>query len=372
MASNRELLLTRRYFFGKASAGLGIAALANLLGSDLGAAELGAAAPGPNAGLPGLPHFTPKAKRVIYLFQSGGPSQMELFDYKPRLHDMARTELPDSVRMGQRLTGMTSTQTSFPVAPSLFKFQQHGNSGAWVSELMPHFAKVSDDICFIKSMYTEAINHDPAVTFFQTGFQLAGRPVDRRLALVWAGQRKQRPPGIRGDDLAGKRQSERSAAGRPAVGQRILADEVSGREVPLAGRSGALSVQSRGFHARAAPAIHRRSRAVESTRTRRVRRSRDRDAHRAVRNGVQDANFGAGAGGSVEGAGAYLRAVRTGRTQARHVRGELFARAPAGRARSPLRPALSPRLGPAHESALRRSRGRRRTRIRHAPRWYRI
>src|ERR1700676_2697131 len=133
MASNRELLLTRRYFFGKTSAGLGIAALTNLLGSDRAASELGASAPGPNAGLPGLPHFTPKAKRVIYLFQSGGPSQMELFDYKPRLRDLAGTELPESIRNGQRLTGMSATQSTFPVVPSKFQFAQHGDSGAWVS-----------------------------------------------------------------------------------------------------------------------------------------------------------------------------------------------------------------------------------------------
>src|SRR5882724_7303383 len=164
----REQFLTRRHFFGKASAGLGIAALSGLLGEDLKAAG--------NDGLPGLPHFTPTAKRVIYLFQSGAPSQMDLFDYKPRLAEFARQELPESVRMGQRLTGMTSTQTSFPVAPSVFQFRQHGQSGAWVSELMPHVAKAADDLCFIKSVYTEAINHDPAVTFFQTGFQLAGRP----------------------------------------------------------------------------------------------------------------------------------------------------------------------------------------------------
>jgi hypothetical protein len=157
-------LLTRRYFFGKASAGLGIAALSSLLKADQGSA------------VPGLPHFPPTAKRVIYLFQSGAPSQMELFDHKPRLKDLTGTELPDSVRSGQRLTGMTSGQTSFPVVPSLFRFERRGNSGAWVSELMPHTAKVADDLCFIKSMYTEAINHDPAVTFFQTGFQLAGRP----------------------------------------------------------------------------------------------------------------------------------------------------------------------------------------------------
>jgi len=158
-------LLTRRYFFGKASAGLGIPALSSLLyaGEDAG-------------GLPGLPHIPPTAKRVIYLFQSGAPSQMELFDYKPKLKDLATTELPESVRGGQRLTGMTSGQTSFPIAPSLFQFRQHGDSGAWVSELMPNLAKVADDLCFIKSMHTEAINHDPAVTFFQTGFQLAGRP----------------------------------------------------------------------------------------------------------------------------------------------------------------------------------------------------
>jgi len=157
--------LTRRYFFGKAAAGLGTAALASLLHAD----ESGGA-------MPGIPHFPPTAKRVIYLFQSGAPSQMDLFDYKPRLQNLAKTELPDSIRGGQRLTGMTSGQTSFPVAPSIFPFQQYGNSGAWVSSLMPNLAKVSDDLCFVKSMYTEAINHDPGVTFCQTGFQIAGRP----------------------------------------------------------------------------------------------------------------------------------------------------------------------------------------------------
>jgi uncharacterized protein DUF1501 len=126
--------------------------------------------------LPGLPHFAPKAKRVIYLFQSGAPSQMELFDHKPKLKDLRATELPESIRQGQRLTGMTATQTSFPVAPSLFQFAQYGKSGAWISELMPHTAKIADELCFIKSMNTDAINHDPAITFFQTGFQLAGRP----------------------------------------------------------------------------------------------------------------------------------------------------------------------------------------------------
>jgi hypothetical protein len=166
-------ILTRRDFFGRSATGIGAAALASLLNDDL------AAAPAPaNAvtGLPGLPHFPPKAKRVIYLFQSGAPSQMDLFDYKPRLQDLRGTDLPDSIRRGQRLTAMTATQDRFPIAPSMFRFARHGRSGAWVSDLMPHMARVADELCFIKSMHTEAINHDPAITFFQSGAQLAGRP----------------------------------------------------------------------------------------------------------------------------------------------------------------------------------------------------
>ena len=168
------LQLTRRHFFGRSASGIGMTALAGLLGEDLRAEN----SPGKKAhgGLPGLPHFAPKAKRVIYLFQSGGPSQMELFDYKPRLTEFQGHDLPDSVRMGQRLTGMSATQSSFPVVPSKFQFAQHGRSGAWVSELMPYTAKAADQLTFIKSLHTEAINHDPAVTFIQTGAQIAGRP----------------------------------------------------------------------------------------------------------------------------------------------------------------------------------------------------
>ena len=122
------------------------------------------------------PTLPPRVKRIIYLFQSGGPSQMDLFDHKPVLQNIRASELPDSIRQGQRFTGMTATQSSFPVAPSMFKFARHGNSQAWVSDLLPHTAKIVDDLCFIRTMKTEAINHDPAITFFQTGFQLAGRP----------------------------------------------------------------------------------------------------------------------------------------------------------------------------------------------------
>src|SRR2546425_10491536 len=176
---NTGLLVTRRHFFSLNAAGIGTAVLATLLDGDLLRAESAAnqePADRPFPGLPGIPHFPPKAKRVIWLFQSGGPSQMDLFDYKPALKERRGQELPGSIRMGQRLTGMTATQDSLPVAPSIFKFAQYGKSGAWVSELMPYTTKVVDDLCFIKSVNTDAINHDPAVTFFQTGAQIAGRP----------------------------------------------------------------------------------------------------------------------------------------------------------------------------------------------------
>jgi hypothetical protein len=164
--------ITRRHFFSRTSTGIGIAALGSLLAEDgFAAAETSA-----TGGLPGLPHFTPKAKRVVFLHQSGGPSQMDLFDYKPSLDKLAASELPGSVRMGQRITGMTSGQSSFPVARSIFKFERHGQSGAWVSELLPNIAKITDDITIIKTMNTDAINHDPAITFIQSGSQQPGRP----------------------------------------------------------------------------------------------------------------------------------------------------------------------------------------------------
>lgn len=170
-----ELHLTRRQLFGRMSRGIGAAALASLLKNDLFAAQ-DAARDAKTGGLVGLPHFAPKAKRLIFLHQSGGPSQLDLFDYKPELRKHAGIDLPDSVRMGQRITGMTSGQSSFPVTPSIFRFSQHGQSGAWVSELLPHTAEIVDDLTIIKTMHTDAINHDPAITFIQTGFQQPGRP----------------------------------------------------------------------------------------------------------------------------------------------------------------------------------------------------
>jgi hypothetical protein len=159
----------RRLFLRRSGIGLGAAAIA-MLNGDLARANSLPRAAGATS------HFPGKAKRVIYLFQSGAPSQFELLDYKPQLVDKQGEDLPESIRQGQRLTGMTANQTKFPVAPSIFKFARHGNAGTEISELLPFTARVVDDICVLRSVHTEAINHDPAMTFCQTGSQLAGRP----------------------------------------------------------------------------------------------------------------------------------------------------------------------------------------------------
>jgi hypothetical protein len=165
---NHFLHLNRRSFLAKTAIGIGSLALGSLLDAcERGETEAVNAL---------LPHFAPKAKRVIYLFQSGAPSQLELFDWKPKLREMHGQELPASVRQGQRLTGMTANQTNFPLIGSKIDFKQYGSNGTWVSDLMPHTAKIVDELCIIQSMHTEAINHDPAVTFFQTGNQQPGRP----------------------------------------------------------------------------------------------------------------------------------------------------------------------------------------------------
>lgn len=165
MRAETALGLTRREFFGRAARGIGGVALASLLPSW-------ALGQGASSRL----HHPAKAKRIIYLFQAGGPAQQDLFDYKPLLNKMHGEPLPPAIRQGQRLTAMSANQGVIPLAGSPFKFEQHGQSGAWFSELLPHLSGVSDDLCFVRSMFTEAINHDPAITFFQTGSELAGRP----------------------------------------------------------------------------------------------------------------------------------------------------------------------------------------------------
>jgi uncharacterized protein (DUF1501 family) len=171
---------SRRAFLSKLGLGFGGIALSDLLARESQAGDESQKNVAPRgdviAGALGKPHFEPKVKRVIYLFQSGGPSQLETFDYKPKLNEMQGQPLPDSVRNGQRLTGMSGNQAILPLAGSIFPFAQHGKSGAWISDLLPHTAKMVDELAIIRSMYTEAINHDPAITFLQTGNQIAGRP----------------------------------------------------------------------------------------------------------------------------------------------------------------------------------------------------
>lgn len=176
------LAMNRRHFFKSTAAGIGSMALAQLMGGKV----LG------NSGT----NFAPKAKRIIYLFQSGGPAQQDLFDYKPLLNKMNGEELPEEVRAGQRLTGMSVNQSSLPLAGSHFKFGQYGESGTWLSELLPHHQKIADEICVIKSMYTEAINHDPAITFFQTGSQIAGRPSLGSWLMYGLGSENENLPGF--------------------------------------------------------------------------------------------------------------------------------------------------------------------------------
>ncbi|NBU35268.1 MAG: DUF1501 domain-containing protein [Bacteroidetes bacterium] len=163
--------VTRRHFLGKLSVGIGSVALGSLLTKDLFTPKSLE-----DSIMAGIPHFAPKAKRVIYLFQNGAPSQLETFDYKPLLNKMVGQELPPSIRGDQRLTGMTAGQEKFPLVGSKFAFNQYGQNGTWISEIFPNIAKMADDICVIKTIHTEAINHDPALTFFQTGAQQGNRP----------------------------------------------------------------------------------------------------------------------------------------------------------------------------------------------------
>ena len=190
----KRIVMTRRRLFGLSASGIGTAALGTLLNQDASAASSDRNPK--TGGLIGLPHFPGKAKRVIFLHQSGAPSQLDLFDYKPQLKKFHSSELPDSIRNGQRITGMTSGQTSFPVASTIFKFAQHGKSGTWLSELLPYTSKIVDEITIIKSMHTDAINHDPAITFIQTGSQQPGRPSIGSWASYGLGSENQNLPGF--------------------------------------------------------------------------------------------------------------------------------------------------------------------------------
>ena len=315
-----QTLLSRRRFLKRSSTGLGAAAVATLFRDDLLA--MGAGAPAEAVGgLPGLPHFAPKAKRVIYLFQGGAPSQHELWDYKPKLADLYGTDLPDSVRQGQRLTPMTASQAGFPIVPSKFKFARHGESGAWISELMPHTAKVADELCFIKTMHTEAINHDPGMTFLQTGNPLAGRPSVGAWLSYGLGSMNQDLPTFvvmvssRGGNQVYDRLWGNGFLPSEYQGVKFLS---TGDPVLYLSNPGGVDRSAR---RRFLDALGQAQPAGPGG----VRRPGDGHAHRPVRDGLPHAGLGAGAHRPVGRAGVDLRALRARFEDARDVRGQLPA-----------------------------------------------
>ena len=259
------LFVTRRHFFSKMAGGLGGLALGSLLSNKAAAA--------------GIPAFAPKAKRVIYLFMSGGPAQHDLFDDKPLLRERNGEPLPDSVRAGQRLTGMSGNQAILPLAGSHFKFSPYGKNGTQLSELLPHTGGVIDDLCLIRSMFTEAINHDPAMTFFQTGSQIAGRPSIGSWIHYGLGSINENLPAF---VVLVDQEADRPTALRPPLGQRFPRFALSGRALLLRQGTGFLSHQS-GRHLR-----HRPPRAARQTRRSQPpllperTRPRNRVAHRPV------------------------------------------------------------------------------------------
>jgi hypothetical protein len=286
------LLETRRQLFHRAAYGIGAAALGSLLNPAIFADQTGSNPR--HGGLEGIPHFAPKAKRVIYLLQSGAPSQVDLLDYKASLEKLHMTELPDSVRSGQRLTGMTSGQKTFPVIKSPWKFVQCGKSGTWLSELLPHMATVADDICVIKikSMHTEAINHDPGITFFQTGHQQPGRPsIGAWLSYGLGSQAENLPAFV---VLLNKNTYNQAQP---------IYDRLWGSGFRPTRPPWALFERPWRDRRRTAPRHARSTRQAERPARSRDWRSGNHDPDRAVRNGVPHADFGARTRRSIQRAG---------------------------------------------------------------------
>ena len=281
---------------------------------------------------------------------AGGPSQLETFDYKPMLTERNGEELPDSVRHGQRLTGMSGNQASLPLAGSQFEFGQHGGNGAWVSDLLPHTAKIVDDLCIVRSMFTEAINHDPAITFFQTGSQLAGRPSMGAWVHYGLGSDNENLPAF-----VVLISSDRGKADQPLYdrlwGSGFLPTQHQGVKF-RSGKDPVLYLANPdGVHAREPPAMLDGSRSCNAHVAEQLGDPEIRRAHRAVRDGVPHAVERARADGHLERARSTLALYGPDVEHARHVCRQLPAGPPARRARRAVHPALSPGLGPARQPA---------------------
>ena len=293
----RDLLSTRRQFFGRSAAGIGTAALSCLLAGDGYASTRGV--PDPAGGLPDLPHFAPKAKRVIYMFQSGAPSQIDLFDHKPLLRRYHGQDLPDTVRKGQRITGMTSGQDRLPVAASVFEFRRHGESGTELSELLPHTANVVDDVAFVKTVQTDAINHDPAITFIQSGFQQPGRPSMGSWVSYGLGSANRDLPGFVVLISQGSNLNQSQPLFSRLWGSGFLPSRYQGVKFRSSDDPGSVSLQSEGDRRIDAAQHAGRGGGDQPPALAGVRRPRDRDADRPVRDGVSHAVVGARAHGPV-------------------------------------------------------------------------
>jgi hypothetical protein len=301
----RQLLLSRRQFFGNSGLRMGGVAVAMMAGRTL-AADAQPASPRMHPALKGLPHFAPKAKAIIYLHMNGGPAQLDTWDYKPKLAEFFDKDLPDSIRNNQRITTMTSGQARFPVAPSMFKFAQHSNCGRWVSELLPHTAKHVDDLALVKTLHTNAINHDPACTFVMTGSEVPGKPsLGSWLAYGLGSESNDLPAfvvltpiwssGAAAQALFTRMWSSGFLPGKyTGVALRHVGDPVLYVQNPE-------GVEPRGRQHRQPPGDARHAGRAESPAVRKAARSGDANAHRPVRDGVSDAIERAGADRHLEG-----------------------------------------------------------------------
>ena len=291
------------------------------------------------------PHFPPKAKRVIYLHMVGGPSQMDLFDYKPKLGDYFDKDLPDSVRMGQRITTMTSGQKRLPIAPSKYKFAQYGKSGMWLSELLPWTAKMVDDLCFIRSMNTDAINHEPAITFMQTGNQITGKPCLGSWVSYGLGSMNENLPTFVVLIAKSTNTEQLQAIGARLWSAGYLPGEHAGVSLRTAGDP-ILFINNPARRGRKSAAHDaRRFEGAERNQFPHRRRSRNAHAHQAIRAGVPHAIERAGTVRSLARTRRDLRALRRRGEEARHVCEHGAARAAARRARRALRADLPQQLG---------------------------
>ena len=271
---------SRRELLARAGYGIGAAALTCPARRPYGA-------PPPKR----FPNFAPRAKRVIFLFQAGGPSHLDLLDYKPEMKGRFDQDIPPSIFGGQRVTGMVAQQDRFPVVPTMYGFKQYGQCGRWLSDLLPHTGKIADEICVLRAMHTEAINHDPAITFIQTGSQLPGRPCIGSWVDYGLGSENAESSRLRRAEFPAWQRHARPGPAVAAVGRGLPAQPLSGRAVPQRGRPGPLPVQSPGHDARAAAAsILDGLAALNQQPPRARRRPRDRNPHRAVRDGVSHAS----------------------------------------------------------------------------------